>query len=116
MGQAVTLARWIGSGRRPVTAGGVLREPGVNGRHGAEDLAVLIERSADLKRALVDFACSPRWERSLAVAMQEAGLEEIDEDDAIETIDRFALQYRLPDGQTVMQRPSELDEMMRGRE
>ena len=48
--------------------------------------------------------------------MQEAGLEEIDEDDAIETIDRFALQYRLPDGQTVMQRPSELDEMMRGRE
>ena len=26
MGQAVTLARWIGNGRRPVTAGRVLRK------------------------------------------------------------------------------------------
>jgi hypothetical protein len=76
----------------------------VNGRRGGEDLAVLIERSAELKRDLVDFACSPRWERSLAAAMAEAGLEEIDEGDAISTIDRFTLQYRLPDGQTVMDR------------
>ena len=76
----------------------------MNGRRGEEDLAVLIERSADLKRALVDFACSPRWERSLAAAMLEAGLEEIDEADAISTIDRFTLQYRLPDGQTVVDR------------
>jgi len=29
MGQAVALARWIGSGRRPVTAGGVLRKADV---------------------------------------------------------------------------------------
>jgi len=29
MGQAVTLARWIGSGRRPVTAGQVLRKADV---------------------------------------------------------------------------------------
>ena len=29
MGQAVTLARWIGRGRRPVTAGGVLRKADV---------------------------------------------------------------------------------------
>jgi hypothetical protein len=76
----------------------------VNGRRGEEDLAVLIERSADLKRDLVDFACSPRWKRSLAAAMAEAGLREIDEGDAISTIDRFALQYRLPDGQTVVDR------------
>jgi hypothetical protein len=76
----------------------------VNGRRGEEDLAVLIERSADLKRALVDFACSPRLERSLAAAMLEADLEEIDEADAISTIDRFTLQYRLPDGQTVVDR------------
>ena len=33
---------------------------GVNGRHDGEELAVLIERSAELKRDLVDFACSPR--------------------------------------------------------
>ena len=76
----------------------------MNGRRGGEDLAVLIERSVDLKRALVDFACSPRWERSLAAAMLEAGLQEIDEGDAISTIDRFTLQYRLPDGQTVVDR------------
>ncbi len=76
----------------------------MNGRRGGEDLAVLIERSADLKRDLVDFACSQRWKRSLAAAMAEAGLEEIDEGDAISTIDRFALQYRLPDGQTVVDR------------
>ena len=36
--------------------------------------------------------------------MLEAGLEEIDEGDAISAIDRFALQYRLPDGQTVVDR------------
>ena len=29
MGQVVTLARWIGSGRRPVTAGQVLRKADV---------------------------------------------------------------------------------------
>jgi hypothetical protein len=76
----------------------------VNGRRGREDLAVLIERSADLKRDLVDFACSPRMERSLAAAMLEAGLEEVDKGDANSAIDRFALQYRLRDGQTVVDR------------
>jgi hypothetical protein len=76
----------------------------VNGRRGGEDLAVLIERSAELKRDLVDFACGPRMERSLAAAMAKAGLEEVDEGDAISTIDRFTLQYRLPDGQTVVDR------------
>jgi len=35
-----------------------------------EGLAVLIERSAELKRDLVDFACSPRLKRSLAAAMR----------------------------------------------
>jgi hypothetical protein len=76
----------------------------VNGRRGEERLAVLIERSTELKRDLVDFACSPRLERSLAAAMVEAGLEEVEEADAIGTIDRFALQYRLPDGKTVVDR------------
>ena len=76
----------------------------MNGRRGGEGLAVLIARSAELKRDLVDFACSPRLERSLAAAMLEAGLEEVEEADAIGTIDRFALQYRLPDGKTVVDR------------
>jgi len=68
-----------------------------------EELARLIERSAELKRDLVDFACSPRLERALASAITEAGLG-IEEADAIATIDRFALQYRLPDGKTVVDR------------
>jgi hypothetical protein len=34
--------------------------------------------------------------------MREAGLEEIEEADAISTIDRFALQYRMRDGRTVV--------------
>jgi hypothetical protein len=77
---------------------------GRSSRRGEEGLAGLIERSAELKRDLVDFACSPRLERSLAAAMLEAGLEEPLEADAIGTIDRFALQYRLPDGKTVVDR------------
>ena len=51
----------------------------MSGRRGGEDLARLIERSAELKRDLVDFACSPRLERTLAAAMLEAGLEELEE-------------------------------------
>jgi hypothetical protein len=76
----------------------------VSGRRGREELARLIERSSDLKRDLVDFACSPRMQRSLAVAMREAGLEEFDDSDAIGIIDRFALQYRMRDGRTVVDR------------
>ena len=71
---------------------------------GEPSLAFLIERSAALKRDLVDFACSPRFEQSLAAAMLEAGLEELKEADAIGTIDRFALQYRMRDGRTVVDR------------
>ena len=76
----------------------------MSGRRGGEEFALLIERSAELKRDLVDFACSPRLERTLAAAMLEAGLEELEEADAIGTIDRFALQYRMRDGRTVVDR------------
>ena len=76
----------------------------MNGRRGGEDLARLIERSAELKRDLVDFACSPRLERTLAAAMLEAGLDELEKADAISAIDWFALQYRMRDGRTVVDR------------
>jgi hypothetical protein len=67
-------------------------------------LASLIERSAELKRALVDFACGPRFERNLAPFMLEAaGPEgELSEGEAIGIIDRFTLQHRLPNGKTVL--------------
>jgi hypothetical protein len=67
-------------------------------------LARLIGRSAELKRALVDFALSPRMERHLERFMVEgAGPQEVlIEDEAIDAIDRFALLYRLPNGKTVL--------------
>ena len=76
----------------------------MTGRPGRKELARLIERSAELKRDLVSFACSPRLKRSLATAMAEAGLEEIEDADVIGIIDRFALQYRMRDGRTVVDR------------
>ncbi len=67
-------------------------------------LASLIERSAELKRALVDFALSSRCERHLERFMREAaGLDKVlSEGEAIDVIDRFALQHRLPNGKTVL--------------
>lgn len=76
----------------------------MNGQRGEDELAVLIERSAELKRALVEFACSPRLARSLAAAMAEAGLEEPEEAEFVGVLDRFALQYHLKDGKTVVER------------
>ena len=76
----------------------------MNGHRGGEDLARLIERSAELKRDLVDFVCSPRQEQALAAAMLEADLDELEMADAISTIDWFALQYRMRDGRTVVDR------------
>jgi hypothetical protein len=67
-------------------------------------LASLIERSAELKRALVDFTCSSRFKRHLGRFMLEAAdlAGNLDEDEAIAIIDRFALQHRLPNGETVL--------------
>ena len=66
----------------------------------------LIERSAELKRTLVDFALSPRCKRWLEPchAGGRRSRQELDEGEAIGVIDRFALQYRLPDGKTVVDR------------
>ena len=70
--------------------------------HGGDkrSLASLIERGAELKRALVDFALSPRMQRHLERFMADgAGLDEVlVEDEAIDAVDRFALLYRLPNG------------------
>ena len=82
---------------------GVLNEADGSGK---VSLALLIERSAVLKRELVAFANSSRFERWLAPALLEAADQEgqLDEAEAIGIMDRFALQYRLPDGKTVVDR------------
>ena len=76
----------------------------VNHGGGELPLASLIERGAELKRALVDFALSPRCERHLESFMLEATdpWQELSEGEAIGVIDRFALQHRLPNGKTVL--------------
>ena len=77
----------------------------MNQSDAAPSLESLIERSSELKRALVDFACGPRFERYLAPFMLEAAGPdgELDESDAVGIIDRFALQHRLPKGKTVLE-------------
>jgi hypothetical protein len=62
---------------------------------GEPSLVSLIERSAELKRTLVDFALSPRFERHLEQFMLEAAdpYRELSEGEAIGVIDRFALQH-----------------------
>jgi hypothetical protein len=71
---------------------------------GEPSLAALIERSAELKRTLIDFALSPRFERHLEHMMLEAADadHELSEGEAIGIIDRFALQHRLPNGKTIL--------------
>jgi len=67
--------------------------------HDQPSLASLIERSAELKRALVGFALSPRFERQMEGFVLESGSDEIpDESEAIDAIDRFALQHTLANG------------------
>ena len=71
---------------------------------GEPSLASLIERSAELKQVLVDFALSPGFERHLEQFLHEAAdpYQELSEGEAIGVIDRFALQHRLPNGKTVL--------------
>lgn len=69
-------------------------------------LGELIERSSDLKRGLVDYVQGPRFKRQLGAALlQAAGPEHVlDEARTISVIDGFALQHRLPDGRTPVER------------
>ncbi|MGW7825047.1 hypothetical protein ACWGLF_45230 [Streptomyces puniciscabiei] len=69
-------------------------------------LGELIERSADLKRGLVQYVQGPRFDRKLTAALlQAAGADRaLEESTAISVIDQFALQHRLPDGRTPVER------------
>ncbi|MFJ9447756.1 hypothetical protein ACIRRH_38855 [Kitasatospora sp. NPDC101235] len=76
---------------------------------GSEDeasLRGLIERCAELKGELVEFAQSTRFDRWLTPLLLEAAGPErrLDEDEAIRIIDHFILRFRLPDGSTVVDR------------
>lgn len=65
----------------------------------------LIKRAADLKRELVDFAYQPQFSKQLAGRLRNAAVKgPLDEGTAVLTVDHFALQHRLPDGRTVVER------------
>ena len=83
----------------------------VNDSDAETSLESLIDRSAELKGALVDFACGPRLGRHLSGFMQKSVRpgEVLDEGAAAGLVDRFALQHRLPNGKTV------LDQFLAGR-
>lgn len=69
------------------------------------DNADLIERSGELKKALLAFARSRRYERYLREAMRKRFGEVVvgDEAEVGNFFDHFLLQHRLPDGQTLIQ-------------
>ena len=69
------------------------------------ELALLIERSAELKGDLVRFGHGPRFERALDdVLLEAAGPDdELDQHVAISVTDHFLLQRRLPNGKTVLE-------------
>lgn len=66
----------------------------------------LISRAADLKGELVAFAQRPRFARRLDALLLDAADRHgsLDEGAAVRTIDHFALQHRLSDGRTVVER------------
>jgi hypothetical protein len=70
----------------------------------SQEFALLIERSADLKRDLVEFVHGQRFERPLTAALLEAADREAEQDEtrAIGAIDWFALHHRLPCDETVV--------------
>jgi hypothetical protein len=67
----------------------------------------LVERSGDLKAALVAFVSHPRFGGALADALERRhgpDVTALDEGAFANLLDYLALQYRLPDGGTVVER------------
>ena len=74
----------------------------------ASDIQIgdLIDRAGDLKGELVEFAQGPRFARRLDALLFDVADPDgyLDEVQAVLTIDHFALQHRLSDGRTVVER------------
>src|SRR5712691_1511035 len=73
---------------------------------GGISIGDLVARAGDLKGELLAFARSPRFARRLGALLVDAADHHgyLDEGTAVFVIDHFALQYRLPDGRTVVER------------
>ena len=78
-----------GGGRRPVPSA-------------PSEVAGLLERCSELKRQLVEFACSPRFSGQLDQALKEHATGPVaSEADVTNVVDHFILQQPLADGRTV---------------
>lgn len=69
-------------------------------------IETLVARGGDLKGELVAFAQTPRFSKQLTALLRSTADRHgyLDENTAVLTIDHFMLQYRLPDGRTVLER------------
>jgi hypothetical protein len=66
------------------------------------ELSGLLERCSELKRQLVEFACSPRFSEQLNQALKEHATGPVaSEADVTNVVDHFILQQPLADGRTV---------------
>ncbi|MGK2880913.1 MAG: hypothetical protein ACSLE6_09030 [Mycobacterium sp.] len=70
------------------------------------EIANLVERSADLKRELLDFSLHPRFDRERRQVLEEFFPSGIvgDESDLITALDHFLLQHELRSGKTIVER------------
>jgi hypothetical protein len=73
---------------------------------GATEMAQLVERCVQLKAELLDFSRGKRFERVLvdALTARFGPVVVAEEEELINFFDRFALQHRLSDGRTVLER------------
>lgn len=72
----------------------------------APNIGTLVARSGDLKGELVEFVMGPKFSRALTAELRAAADKygPLEDDLATLAIDQFALQHRLPDGRTPVQR------------
>jgi hypothetical protein len=91
----------------PVASAGRLARPhrdAVADAAAASGAAGLLEHCSDIKRQLVEFACSPRFSRQFDQALRAGSRgKAVDESELINIIDHFILQRPLPGGRTVVE-------------
>jgi hypothetical protein len=90
------------AGDGPATPWQESRVAATAGAEAPSEVASLLERCSELKRQLIESACSPRFSGQLGQVLDEnAAGRPASEADAINVVDHFILQQPLADGRTV---------------
>ena len=90
----------------PYARGGLTRaeEAAMAGDAVPSEVAELLDHCSELKRQLVEFACSRRLSRQIERAVREGyGSNAVEENEFANLLDHFILQRPLPDGRTVVE-------------